>query len=248
MWTHYAKCTYKDMGHIGKYSSQKLHLHFRGIRNISTGEEEARAFPWWVLSPWHPAHTPSGPQTHQEALTKLGNNSSREKQDGTHSRGTYVHMLSFSPGPISLSFPSPLNLVLEDPAEAEDSYRLKPSCSYFAPPASSHSYLQVDDPTLLHREVCDLKALSFQWTAGIQNTFVLCLSGDQVLFPWPIEPGHPLKIGGGGRKEGILRKTARTSIPLERKCGKELYAPTSILWHQVHVLQFNWILTLTTVS
>lgn len=105
------------MGHKGKHSSQKLHLLLRGMRNIST-REEARAFPWWVLSPWHPAHTPSGPQTNQEALTKL--RTPPEKKKIVHTQGE--HMLSFSPRPISLSSPSPLDPVLQAPAEAEDRF------------------------------------------------------------------------------------------------------------------------------
>lgn len=172
-------------------------------------------------------HTANGPQTNQEALTKLRNNSSREKENSPHTEGE--HMLSFSPRPISPTFPSSLDLVLQAPAEADNRFTgWSQAPPILPPPVSSHSYLQVDDATFLHREVCDLKALSFQRTAGVQDTFVLCLSGDQVLFPWPIEPGHSLEIGGGGRKEGILRETARTAI-LERKSGKELYAPTSIL-------------------
>ena len=74
------------------------------------------------------------------------------------------------------------------------------------------SYLQVNDSTLLHREVGDIKALSFQWTAGVQDTFVFCLCGDQVLFPGPVEPGHSLEVGGGGKMKNILRETAVTWV------------------------------------
>lgn len=44
---------------------------------------------------------------------------------------------------------------------------------------------------------------------------MFCLRGDQVLFPGPIEPGHSLEVGGGGKKN-ILRETAVTSILVAR--------------------------------
>ena len=35
---------------------------------------------------------------------------------------------------------------------------------------------------------------------------MFCLRGDQVLFPGPIEPGHSLEVGDGGKKKNILRR------------------------------------------
>ena len=75
------------------------------------------------------------------------------------------YTLRFSARPTSLS---PTRIISSSPSfelelrQKREVYSLKPCSSKFSPPVRSHSYLQVNDPTFLHWEVGDLKALSFQ--------------------------------------------------------------------------------------